>query len=76
MNPKPDGLISISSSWDGRALSRPWASRGEKPTSTFEQWVKHCLGVRRYGNNARRLRDLKRQFDPDNVFSSAIPLPD
>jgi FAD/FMN-containing dehydrogenase len=27
-----------------------------------------------YGNNARRLRDLKRNFDPDNVFSSAIPL--
>ena len=29
-----------------------------------------------YGNNARRLRELKRKFDPDNVFSSAIPLPD
>jgi FAD/FMN-containing dehydrogenase len=28
-----------------------------------------------YGNNARRLRDLKRKFDPDNVFSSAVPLP-
>jgi FAD/FMN-containing dehydrogenase len=27
-----------------------------------------------YGNNARRLRDLKRRFDSDNVFSSAIPL--
>jgi hypothetical protein len=29
-----------------------------------------------YGANARRLRELKRKFDPDNVFSSAIPLPD
>ena len=28
-----------------------------------------------YGDNARRLRQLKRKFDPDNVFSSAIPLP-
>jgi hypothetical protein len=28
-----------------------------------------------YGANARRLRELKRKFDPDNVFSSAIPLP-
>jgi FAD/FMN-containing dehydrogenase len=28
-----------------------------------------------YGRNARRLCDLKRKFDPDNVFSSAIPLP-
>lgn len=29
-----------------------------------------------YGNNAVRLRELKRKFDPENVFSSAIPLPD
>jgi hypothetical protein len=27
-----------------------------------------------YRNNARRLRDLKRKFDPNNIFSSAIPL--
>jgi hypothetical protein len=28
-----------------------------------------------YGRNARRLGELKRRFDPKNVFSSAIPLP-
>ena len=28
-----------------------------------------------YGRNAQRLRDLKGTFDPENVFSSAIPLP-
>ena len=28
-----------------------------------------------YGDNAQRLIGLKRQFDPDNVFSSATPLP-
>jgi hypothetical protein len=31
---------------------------------------------RAYGNNAHRLRELKRKFDPDNIFSSVIPLPD
>jgi hypothetical protein len=29
-----------------------------------------------YGSNGARLRSLKRHFDPDGVFASAIPLPD
>jgi FAD/FMN-containing dehydrogenase len=29
-----------------------------------------------YGKNGARLRSLKRRFDPDGVFASAIPLPD
>jgi hypothetical protein len=28
-----------------------------------------------YGNNAGRLLEAKRRYDPDNFFSSAIPLP-
>jgi hypothetical protein len=29
-----------------------------------------------YGSNGARLKSLKRRFDPDGVFTSAIPLPD
>jgi hypothetical protein len=32
--------------------------------------------ARSYGGNARRLIEAKRRYDPDNFFSSAIPLPD
>ena len=28
-----------------------------------------------YGQNARRLCELKRRFDPSNIFSSTTPLP-
>jgi FAD/FMN-containing dehydrogenase len=28
-----------------------------------------------YGGNAERLIKAKRQYDPDNTFNSAIPLP-
>jgi FAD/FMN-containing dehydrogenase len=31
--------------------------------------------ARSYGNNAQRLIEAKHLYDPDNVFSSAIPLP-
>jgi FAD binding domain/Berberine and berberine like len=31
--------------------------------------------LKSYGRNAKRLIEAKRHYDPDNVFSSAIPLP-
>ncbi|HVJ51194.1 MAG TPA: FAD-binding oxidoreductase [Aliidongia sp.] len=29
-----------------------------------------------YGGNGRRVREIKQYFDPENLFASAIPLPD
>jgi hypothetical protein len=36
----------------------------------------HEQTARAYGDNAARLLALKRRFDPDGVFTSAIPLPE
>jgi FAD/FMN-containing dehydrogenase len=37
----------------------------------------HCeQATEAYGGNAARLQILKRRFDPDRVFTSAIPLPE
>jgi hypothetical protein len=31
--------------------------------------------LRCYGDNVERLLKVKRLYDPDNIFASAIPLP-
>jgi hypothetical protein len=36
----------------------------------------HEQAAAAYGDNAARLRALKRRFDPDRIFASAIPLPE
>jgi FAD/FMN-containing dehydrogenase len=73
---KPDG--------DDRASHRRWAqdlSQSLAPFALPGGYAQFLVPDDReqvagaYGGNAARLRVLKRRFDPDGVFASAIPLP-
>jgi FAD binding domain/Berberine and berberine like len=82
-------LMEIVAAWDptsneNGAIHRQWLSdvsshlaplalRGGYPNFLTEDDSEQLGSA--YGNNASRLRDLKRRYDPDNVFSSTIPLP-
>jgi FAD/FMN-containing dehydrogenase len=74
---KPDG--------DDGAAHRRWAQDLSQSLAPFALpgGYANLLGpdnreqaARAYGGNAARLRALKRRFDPDGVFASAIPLPE
>jgi FAD/FMN-containing dehydrogenase len=52
------------------ALALP-ASYPNYLTQSEREQVAHA-----YGGNGDRLKTLKRQYDPDNVFTSAVPLPE
>ncbi len=73
---KPDG--------DDGAAHRRWAQDLRQSLAPFAlpSGYANLLGpddceqaAEAYGGNAARLRLLKRRFDPDGVFASAIPLP-
>jgi len=60
-------------------LSRPDPAQvqsmaAKRPTARLCGFREQVAGA--YGGNAARLRVLKRRFDPDGVFASAIPLPE
>jgi len=55
------------------SLVAPFAMPGGYPNFLTQDDSKQVASA--YGENAQRLRDLKRKFDPENVFSSTTPLP-
>jgi len=82
-------MVEIVASWepDGNdgAAHRQWAEDLWKKLAPFALpgGYANLLGrndreqaAAAYGDNAARLRTLKRRFDPDRVFASAIPLPE
>ena len=80
-------MVEIVASWepDGSngAAHRRWAQDLWKSLASFALpgGYANLLGLNdreqvaaAYGDNGARLRALKRRFDPDRVFASAIPL--
>ncbi len=86
---QPHFLVEFIAAWepsteDGGAAERQWVEDAWHALAPFAlpggyanvlAPDQHEQIAQAYGANAERLRELKQRFDPDGVFSSAIPLP-
>lgn len=83
-------MLEIGAAWDSAppddgVLHRRWAAEVSSALAPFALpggYPNFLVPHQReqidsaYGDNAQRLRELKRRLDPQNLFSSATPLPD
>jgi FAD binding domain/Berberine and berberine like len=72
-NQKEDGSVHRRWASDLFSVLDPHALPGGYPNFLTQDDCEQLGSA--YGINTARLRDLKRRYDPDEVFTSAIPLP-
>jgi FAD/FMN-containing dehydrogenase len=81
-------MFQIIPAWESGEDASPYRAWADKVAASLDAYAlpggypnllvaeDHDQVAHAYGENGPRLRELKQQFDPANVFSSATPLPD